>query len=124
MGYSRYVGRVGALAIALGVGVAVPSVPGVAWADDAATGEGTSAPQDPGPSTPESDQKLSSQNESDGADEGPPPGASVGGQTATTGNQTSKTFGRAGGPQVTISGRTVDLSGVKRGRSARGKAAG
>ena len=32
MGHARYVGRVGALAVALGVGVAVASSPGVAWA--------------------------------------------------------------------------------------------
>jgi YVTN family beta-propeller protein len=33
MGYARYVGRVGALAVALGVGAAVASTPGVAWAE-------------------------------------------------------------------------------------------
>lgn len=33
--YARYVGRVGALAIALGVGGAVATTPGVAWAEDA-----------------------------------------------------------------------------------------
>jgi hypothetical protein len=32
MGYAKHVGRVGALAVALGVGVAVASTPGVAWA--------------------------------------------------------------------------------------------
>jgi YVTN family beta-propeller protein len=32
MGYARYVGRVGGLALALGVGVAVATTPGVAWA--------------------------------------------------------------------------------------------
>ena len=33
MGYAKHVGRVGALALALGIGVAVGSTPGVAWAD-------------------------------------------------------------------------------------------
>ncbi|MGB3356311.1 MAG: Ig-like domain-containing protein [Mycobacterium sp.] len=33
MGYANYVGRVGALAVALGIGTAVASMPGVAWAD-------------------------------------------------------------------------------------------
>ena len=32
--YGRHIGRVGALAVALGIGVAVASTPGVAWADD------------------------------------------------------------------------------------------
>ena len=32
MGYAKYVGRVGALAVALGIGTAVTSTPGVAWA--------------------------------------------------------------------------------------------
>ena len=39
-GYGRHIGRVGALAVALGIGVAVASTPGVAWADD--TGSATS----------------------------------------------------------------------------------
>ena len=33
MGYSTYIGRVGALAVALGIGVAVANTPGVAWAE-------------------------------------------------------------------------------------------
>ena len=33
MGYAAYIGRVGALAVALGVGVAVATTPGVAWAE-------------------------------------------------------------------------------------------
>jgi YVTN family beta-propeller protein/VCBS repeat-containing protein len=53
----RFVGRVGALAVALGVGVAVASSPGVAWADETATSgpEGTSttgtSPETTGTST-------------------------------------------------------------------------
>ncbi len=34
MGYAKYVGRVGALAVAMGVGVAVGSTPGTALADE------------------------------------------------------------------------------------------
>ena len=34
MGCARYVGRIGALAVALGVGLAVVTTPGVAWADE------------------------------------------------------------------------------------------
>ncbi len=32
--YGRYIGRVGALAVALGIGAAVASAPGMAWADE------------------------------------------------------------------------------------------
>ncbi|MFN3006305.1 beta-propeller fold lactonase family protein [Mycolicibacterium wolinskyi] len=34
MGYATYIGRVGGLAIALGVGVAIATTPGIAWADE------------------------------------------------------------------------------------------
>lgn len=40
MGYARHIGRVGALALALGVGAAVASTPGIAYADPS---DGTSA---------------------------------------------------------------------------------
>lgn len=51
MGYARYIGRVGGLAVALGVGVAVATTPGVAWADttDSSKDSSTSAPSDPQP---------------------------------------------------------------------------
>ncbi|BBY17775.1 PQQ-dependent sugar dehydrogenase [Mycolicibacterium litorale] len=41
--YARYIGRVGALAIALGVGGAVATTPGVAWADDTTSTTANSA---------------------------------------------------------------------------------
>jgi hypothetical protein len=34
MGYAKHVGRVGALAVALGIGAAVATTPGVAWATE------------------------------------------------------------------------------------------
>ena len=34
MGNTKYIGRVGGLAVALGVGIAVATTPGMAWADD------------------------------------------------------------------------------------------
>lgn len=46
MGHSRYIGRVGALAVALGIGTAVASTPVVAWADEA----GNAASSDGAPS--------------------------------------------------------------------------
>ena len=43
MGTAKYIGRVGGLAVALGVGIAVATTPGVAWADDtgSASSEGS-----------------------------------------------------------------------------------
>ena len=38
MGSAKYIGRVGGLAVALGVGMAVATTPGVAWADDTVSG--------------------------------------------------------------------------------------
>src|ERR1700759_1154981 len=52
--YAQYVGRIGALAVALGVGVVVASSPGVAWAGPDADGgnsSGKSASQSDGQSS-------------------------------------------------------------------------
>lgn len=47
--YARFVGRVGALAVALGVGAAVATTPGIVHADDAGPGTtDASSPSDPG----------------------------------------------------------------------------
>lgn len=48
MGYARYIGRVGALAVALGVGISVGTAPAVAQAEDGspASDSATSAPRD------------------------------------------------------------------------------
>ncbi len=52
MGYAKHVGRVGALAVALGIGAAVATTPGVAWADGESE-PGVEAPKAPeGPSEP------------------------------------------------------------------------
>ena len=57
--YGRFIGRVGGLAVALGIGVAIANNPGIAAADDgqAPAKEKTSATSespDSGPSTPDS----------------------------------------------------------------------
>ncbi len=49
MGYARYVGRVGALAVALGVGIAVANAPGVATATPNADATSTEPPATTGP---------------------------------------------------------------------------
>ncbi len=49
MSSARYVGRVGALAVALGIGAVIAGVPGVAWADTEGESDapGVSAPVNP-----------------------------------------------------------------------------
>ena len=44
MGTAKYIGRVGGLAVALGVGVAVATTPGVAWADDTGSASSEGSP--------------------------------------------------------------------------------
>jgi YVTN family beta-propeller protein len=95
MGYGRYVGRVGGLAVALGVGVAVATTPGIAWADD------TGSPASSDTSTGSSDSTTSSSGT-----EGTPTGS-----TATTTTNTSTTAGAptgGGGSTPTV---TYDSSG-------------
>jgi glucose/arabinose dehydrogenase len=54
--YAKYIGRVGALAVALGVSGAVATTPGVAWADEAPSSTSSSSPapesNDTQPSSP------------------------------------------------------------------------
>lgn len=75
VGYGRYVGRVGALAVALGVGFAVGDVP-VAWADDtssAPAAESRASDQDPSPAEttdPKSDDDTSDDTESEDVESG------------------------------------------------------
>src|ERR1700754_1002646 len=64
MGYAKHVGRVGALVVALGIGAAVATTPGVAWADGetdnppAADGGGTpGTPPDNDTSTPSTEKQ-------------------------------------------------------------------
>lgn len=75
--YAKYIGRVGALAIALGVGGAVATTPGVAWADDtpSATAGSPSASTDAG-----KDQAAKDQAEAPTGDAG-----TTTGETGTTG---------------------------------------
>ncbi|TPG32527.1 YncE family protein [Mycolicibacterium hodleri] len=49
MGYAKYVGRVGALAVVLGVGTAVASAPGVAWATPTDSSTATTSTTDTSP---------------------------------------------------------------------------
>ena len=53
MGAARYVGRIGGLAVALGIGTALLTGYGVASADDTSTSTATNAESPAGPSKPE-----------------------------------------------------------------------
>src|SRR6478609_2426443 len=105
MGYANHVGRVGALAVALGIGAAVASTAGMAWAQDEG-GDPGSQSQD---STPAGDPAPEAAGENPGGgggDLGPgdPPSQPVGEtqpeETGTTG-LTTTTGGDS--PTVTIS---------------------
>jgi VCBS repeat-containing protein len=145
MGYSCYVGRVGALAVALGVGVAVASTPGVAWADDSTTAGGEAAPGHSAPPKPGGDNQPPSNDDPDADTPGTTNNTTTAGsqttttgsqttttgsqttttgsQTTTTGSQTTTTIGGHGSPQVTISGSTVNTSNNDGGDTAETKPA-
>lgn len=55
MGYAKHVGRVGTLAVALGIGAAVATTPGVAWATEGEEGPGVEAPGTPPAGDPGTD---------------------------------------------------------------------
>lgn len=46
MGYANYIGRVGGLAVALGVGMAAGAAPAVAWADPTDSGSASASAGD------------------------------------------------------------------------------
>jgi hypothetical protein len=104
--YARHVGRLGAVAVALGVGMAVVTTPGVVWADE--TGEDTSS-VDSGPANPD----PSPAPEGGGAstiDAGEPGETTT--TTTTEGTETTTVIGGDGTPEVIISGSAVDTSGT------------
>lgn len=94
--YARHVGRVGALAVALGVGVAVATTPGVAFADDTAKlTDGNPSVQPP--------KDDNAPNDNGPTDDGGP-GADTTTTTTTTGTSASTTvIGGGSTPQVTFS---------------------
>lgn len=112
MGGSRYVGRVGALAVALGVGFAVANSPGLAWADEStANGDAPAADSVGADNTAPNEGE---QNSGAGSTAGPgtqqpnettTTAVTTGGQTTTT-----TTIGAEGSPHVIISGTTIESS--------------
>lgn len=101
MGYSRHVGRVGGLAVALGVGFAVANSPGIALADetgaqntDPATGSTTQ--NDPVDSSP-----TNTPSSNDPDDDTAPTSTQT--TTTTTTSETTTVIGGTSAPPVTIS---------------------
>ncbi len=112
MGYARYVGRVGALAVALGVGAAVASTPGTAWAtpDKGSTetvGEKPTSNPDP-TGTPSPKVKASPAASPDPT---PPKVPAPGPKSDTTvtvgGTSSSSTVSASGGAGTTVGGQTT-----------------
>ena len=83
MGYARYIGRVGALAVTLGVGVAVATAPGFAYAEEPGTTSSASeSPSSPGEANDPGETSVGGQDAEDGGtlgDEGPDAGEEDGG---------------------------------------------
>lgn len=97
---ARYVGRVGALAVALGVGFAVATSPGVAWAEpetDSTSSDAGAAPSNPDPASPAEPAEQAA--ESPGADPEAPETVDSG---STPDTQAEVTLGGDDGPTVVI----------------------
>ncbi len=93
MGAGRYIGRVGALAVALGVGTAVGSGYGLAWADTTGTSDSTSSSSE-------------SSSTSGSTDTG---SKTTTGESTTTGSTTGTTTGSTAG--TTSTGTTTSSGG-------------
>ena len=124
MGYGRHVGRVGALAVALGIGTALVTTPGIAFAD-----EGTSSGADKGVKSSDVKSNDVDSNDVDSNDvdsnpigdttndpitgtpnEGPSLPSHVGtkpDQTASSGTGPGTSIGTSGGPKVILNAQTT-----------------
>src|SRR3954463_7588311 len=81
--HARYVGRVGALAVALGIGGALVTTPGVAWADDSPSAPSSEAGSSSSPSGSEPDEKTTpTSSSSDGSPTDPTPSDSRSNESA------------------------------------------
>lgn len=99
---ASYVGRLGVLAIALGIGLAVPGAPGLAWADDAAGSAPSSAdPADaPGAASPHS-----GMNSSEAADNNHP-------TASATPSESSAALDDDGSPPVKVGATRIGATSV------------
>lgn len=100
MKYSMYIGRVGALAVALGIGAAVATSPGIAFAQESESGssdtgaESPSSPPANQPDTQTPDNGSSSNGDSDGSNDATdPPDMNVSATTTDTSTNDTDTSG-------------------------------
>jgi len=110
VGSSKYIGRVGALAVALGIGTAWVTTPGIAWADENASSNTDGPSQDTsGGDAPGTTNDVNPPTSTTGQDAGdhdntlPTMGATT--TTTTQGSSTITTVG-GNGPTVTVAGST------------------
>ena len=75
MGDGRYIGRVGALAVALGIGAAVASCTGTAWADSETNASPTTSDSSASSSSDQSDSAAESGKDADASVSGPATGS-------------------------------------------------
>ncbi|WP_197505974.1 Ig-like domain-containing protein, partial [Mycobacterium sp. 852014-52144_SCH5372336] len=108
MGSGRYIGRVGVLAVTLGVGVAIAQPTGMAWAEDTTTADSAEAQTAEGVDTASSEPTTGSRDTA-AADTGSTAPSQASTTTVTDGHTTT-TVGGDGAPKVTISGTTIDTT--------------
>jgi VCBS repeat-containing protein len=117
VGYAKHVGRVGALAVALGIGTAVITTPGIAWADDGTTSNVdkdtvNETPNNPSNDTPDQHQAAPESHVGNAEDPGTGTGTGTGTGSGTgagtgTGTGSGTSIGVDGGPEVTLNVQTV-----------------
>lgn len=111
MGAGKYIGRVGALAVALGVGTAVGSGYGLAWADTTGTS---------GSSSSESSSSSSSSSSSGSTDTGSSTTSTTGESTTGTGTTTTGTTTGSTSSSETTSGSHTSESSTSGSTSTSG----
>ncbi len=108
MGWDKYVGRVGALAVALGIGSAVAGMPGVAWAQpdgaDATSSSDSSTGESPGRKATK-DRPSHSEDDTSKSEGAADPDGTAEPDDSTTPDAEEPRRGRSGGEQ-TSGGRT------------------
>ena len=104
--YAKYIGRVGALAVALGVSGAVATTPGVAWADE------SSSPAVSSPTASESEPKASTQPSDELKIESSTRPTSTTSSKNSTDDESGDRFTKSGAPASPSQTVTTDESGV------------
>jgi hypothetical protein len=112
-GYARFIGRVGGLAVALGIGATIANSPGIAAADDGQSTSSESASSDPSStsssnSTPSSGSSATNDSRPASVDDEPAPeGDTDGTATSTSSNDDESDTSQR---KSTVSAQTVTIS--------------